>query len=110
MCYNICIQSEIHTPARPPQILSGYFFALKRKTEINETPTNANTEQPEQLPSMSSNLDANDTMHLVTFRAPRPMIEAMKRAAAKQYSSVSDVARQAVAREMHVRGLLTEDR
>ena len=59
---------------------------------------------------MSSNLDdSNEHMHLVTFRAPRTMIDAMRRAASKQFSSVSDIARQSVAREMRERGLLADE-
>lgn len=52
--------------------------------------------------------DRNEHMQLVTFRCPPNMIEAMKKAASKQYSSLSDIARQSVAREMRERGLLTE--
>lgn len=50
------------------------------------------------------------TDRIVAFRAPPNMVAAMKAAAEKQYSSLSDIARQSVAREMRERGLLTDER
>lgn len=57
---------------------------------------------------MSSNLDDYERQQIVAFRAPADMVAALKLAASKQYSSISDIARQSVAREMRQRGLLAE--
>jgi hypothetical protein len=58
---------------------------------------------------MSSNLDVPyEQQVLVSFRCPPQMVEAMREAASKQFSSISEIARQAVLKEMRERGLLTE--
>jgi hypothetical protein len=46
---------------------------------------------------------------LITFRAPENLATAMETAAAKQFCSVSVIARSAVAEAMRERGLLSEN-
>jgi hypothetical protein len=56
---------------------------------------------------MASNLDApRELMTLVSFRVPPVVLEAMQEAAKKQFSSVSEVARQFLVAELRTRGLL----
>jgi hypothetical protein len=45
---------------------------------------------------------------LISFRAPKNLVEAMRRAADKQICGLSTIARSAVAEEMRERGLLIE--
>jgi Arc/MetJ-type ribon-helix-helix transcriptional regulator len=51
----------------------------------------------------------NKVTRLVTFRVDEPLAAAMRKAASRQYSSVSDVIRQSVVESMRRRGLLTDE-
>jgi hypothetical protein len=56
---------------------------------------------------MPTNLDApRELMTLVSFRVPPVVLEAIQEAAKKQFSSVSEVARQFLVAELRTRGLL----
>jgi Arc/MetJ-type ribon-helix-helix transcriptional regulator len=58
---------------------------------------------------MSSNLNIpRELQVLISIRIPPTMAEALKQAAAKRFSSVSDVAREAVANDLRRQGLLAE--
>jgi hypothetical protein len=56
---------------------------------------------------MASNLDApRELMSLITFRIPPVLAEALKLAAAKKFSSMSDVARECMANDLRRLGYL----
>jgi Arc/MetJ-type ribon-helix-helix transcriptional regulator len=58
---------------------------------------------------VSSNLNIpRELQVLISIRIPPSMAEALKQAAAKRFSSVSDVAREAVANDLRRQGLLAE--
>jgi len=58
---------------------------------------------------VSSNLNIpRELQVLISIRIPPSMAEALKTAAAKRFSSVSDVAREAVANDLRRQGLLAE--
>jgi Arc/MetJ-type ribon-helix-helix transcriptional regulator len=57
---------------------------------------------------MSSNLNIpRELQVLIGLRIPQEMAEALKEMAAKRFSSVSDVAREAIANDLRAKGLLT---
>ena len=58
---------------------------------------------------MSSNLNIpRELQVLISFRIPPTMAEALKQAAGKKFSSVSDVAREALANDLRRQGLLAD--
>lgn len=57
-----------------------------------------------------STTENDNKVRLVTFRVDEPLAAAMRKAASRQYSSVSDVIRQSVVELMRQRGLLEDNR
>lgn len=72
---------------------------------MNET-YERNTQTPLEGKLMSTE---DNKVHLVTVRVDEHLATAMKKAAARQYSSVSDVIRQSLCQSLRQNGLLPDE-
>jgi hypothetical protein len=57
---------------------------------------------------MTTAEDAKTAPHIVHFRCPPKLLSAMEKAAAKQFTSISDIARASIAQAMRANGMLEE--
>jgi hypothetical protein len=54
--------------------------------------------------------DAATMSKLIQFRCPAKLLNAMERAAERQFTSISDIARASIAQAMRANGMLDEPR